>query len=477
MRRSVFLLALALVGLLMAASSASAGTAPVSWCGGTQQTSTDRTDTVNGLQWHVIYAVAADSPDRFAALVSDIVTDIAAMDAWWRGQDSTRAPRFDLALFAGCTTAFGALDISWVRLPRAGAEYQDNTKTVDLVRGDLNALGFNHPDKKYLVIYDGPFDNPTNCGKGITGRIDGGANGYAVIFLAACSAQLGTGTGDVALTITHEMIHAMNALPVPFPTPGPPNVCPNDLGHPCDSQNDIMFPTGSPGDTFASKVLDVNRDDYYGHTGDWWNIRSSLFLQQLDSADVTPPGGVNPKKVTATSVKRKVTFRWPKATGGGLLGYRVYTDDERFMTSNSSFVTTKKRGITLLGPKLKRIILLGVRAMDRSGNLGRLREIRFRVGVGIVNAKGKLIKDTVRPSSPKLLKSRFAGAGIQLRWRKANDLGRPIKGYRIERNKRLLAILSPKARSFIATSKGTYHVRAIDKANNLSLRVQSVKIS
>ncbi len=484
MRRLVLVLALALTGLFAAAGTSNAGSVPAVWCGGAEQLSVDRPDTVNGLQWHVIYAVAADSPDRFAALVSGIATDIAAMDAWWRGQDPTRAARFDLAIFAGCTTTFGSLDISWVRLPRAGAEYRDNTKTVDLVRADLNAAGFDNPDKKYLVIYDGPFDNPTNCGKGITGRIDGGKDSYAVIFLAACSAMLGTGTGDVGLTITHEMIHAMNALPVPFPTPGPPNVCgtsqggANDLGHPCDSATDMMFPSGAPGDTFANQVLDFGSDDYYAHGGPWWDVRLSHFLLRLDSADTTAPGGVAKKKVTASSVKRRVTFKWPKAKGGGLLGYRVYTDNMLFQTSNTTFFyTTKKRKIVLNGPKLKRIIELAVRAIDRSGNLGPLREIRFRVGVGIVNAKGKLIKDTVPPSSPKLLPSRFAGSGIQLRWRKANDLGRPITGYRVERNKRLVTILSPKARSYIATSKGTWHIRAIDKAKNLSPRVQSVKIS
>ena len=282
------------------------------------------------------------------------------------------------------------------------------------------------------------------------------------------------------------MIHAMNALPVPFPNPGPPNVCgfsqggAEDLGHPCDSPADIMFPKGMPGDTFANQVLDLNRNDYYGHQGAWWDVQDSLFLKRLDSGDVTPPVGPNKKKVTATSVKRNVTFKWPKATGGGLLGYRVYTDGKFFQTNNNKFVTTAKRKTTVRGPKPKRVIELGVRAIDKVGNLGVLREIRFKVGVGIVNAKGKLIKDTVPPSSPKLKKSTVDGAGLTIRWRKANDLGRPIKGYRVERNKRAFATLSPKARSIVvpfSKARGTWTVRAIDKAKNLSPRTQSLTIS
>ena len=421
MRRRLLLLSAVVLCLLVWAAPASAGGTPVTWCGGAQQADKDRADTVNGLQWHVIYAVAADSPERFAALASGISTDIAAIAAWWTAQDPTRVPRFDLAAFAGCASTYGQLDITVARLPRSGADYQANATTVDRVTDDLNAMGYGNADKKYLVYYDGPFDNPTNCGKGVTGQIDGGENGYAVIFLAACAASVGTGVGDVALTVAHEMIHAMNALPVPFPNPGPPNVCgtsqggAEDLGHPCDSASDVLFPVRAQGATFATQVLDLNRDDYYGHGGPWWDIQDSLFLQRLNSSDTTAPKGPLARKITATSVKRLVTFKWPKAKGGGLLGYRVYTDGELFQTAGDRFFTTKKRKITIGDktriPKLKKVVELGVRAIDKAGNLGPLGTIRFKVGVGIVNKKGKLLKDTVPPPHPGSSNRRFCRRG------------------------------------------------------------------
>ena len=120
---------------------------------------------------------------------SGIATDIAALAAWWTAQDATQVPHFDLAAFAGCATTYGGLDITVAKLPRNGSDYSANATTVDRVTADLNKMGYGNADKKYLVYYDGPFDNATNCGKGVTGQIDGGKNGYAVIFLAAWSAR------------------------------------------------------------------------------------------------------------------------------------------------------------------------------------------------------------------------------------------------------------------------------------------------
>jgi len=75
---------------------------------------------------------------------------------------------------------------------------------------------------------------------------------------------------------THELIHALGAVP-----PGDPHPCPGDSGHVCDSQTDILYPTTS-GEPLSSKVLDFNRDDYYGHSGTWPDIQDSPWLHRLD---------------------------------------------------------------------------------------------------------------------------------------------------------------------------------------------------
>ena len=79
--------------------------------------------------------------------------DAAAFDAWWRGQDSTRTPRFDLFPAPGCANSFGALDISNVQLSRGissiGSGFQE-------IRRVVSEIGFNESEKAYLVYYDGP---------------------------------------------------------------------------------------------------------------------------------------------------------------------------------------------------------------------------------------------------------------------------------------------------------------------------------
>ena len=104
----------------MFAPAAHAAVRPVTWCGDATS-STDRPDVVGGDQIHVVYAVPSDSAGRFAQVASAIATDVGAIGEWWRRQDPTRAPRFDLARFA-CSGA-GSLDISDVRLPHPSAYY------------------------------------------------------------------------------------------------------------------------------------------------------------------------------------------------------------------------------------------------------------------------------------------------------------------------------------------------------------------
>ena len=90
------------------------------WCG-SGESATDRTpDIVTAQQVHGVVAVPSDAPDTFAANANQLADDVASMSSWWQGQDPTRIPRFDQALF-GSTSC---LDISFVpRLPETFASY------------------------------------------------------------------------------------------------------------------------------------------------------------------------------------------------------------------------------------------------------------------------------------------------------------------------------------------------------------------
>ena len=104
------------------------------------------------------------------------------------------------------------------------------------------------------------------CGEG-AGRLD--ADGVAMVYLAACT--------DVpsAVVAAHELLHSLGALA----DSGPPHACPDTRGHPCDSVLDILYPYATPGTPLASLVLDVGRDDYYGHAGSWPDVQDSLWLR------------------------------------------------------------------------------------------------------------------------------------------------------------------------------------------------------
>jgi hypothetical protein len=296
--------AVAALGLLAAAgpSLARASTAPfVPWCGAAPAT-TDRPDAVAGRQVHVIYALPSDGVDRWADVGPGITTDLAAVVVWWQHQDYTRAPRFDLAAFS-CFPSVGALDISQVRLPQDSAYFYDDATRFYRLRDALAAVGFDDGDKKYLVYYDTSSPLPEGtCGTGAVNPLEGGTSGYAEVFLAPNleSNPTSSGCGQIwspslrggysAITAAHELIHTFGAVPA-----GAPHTCPDSPGHVCDSDLDIMRPGGL---TYwlDNTALDFNHDDYYAHSGSWWDVQDSSWLSHLNeptySIDVTEGAGV-----------------------------------------------------------------------------------------------------------------------------------------------------------------------------------------
>ena len=268
---------------------------PVTWCGGVPS-ATDRPDTVGGDEVHVIYATPSDSPDRFTQVASAIATDIGAIDAWWRTQDPTRAPRWDLAAFVSCR-GFGALDISDVKLPHDTAYYnQTATPRLTLIRDDLVAEGFADPTKKYLVYYDQAQPSiDADCGSSFVSAQGGGAAGYAGVFIAPNleSTVPGRGCGSIeangirggylAVVAVHELVHDLGALDTTS-SPGPPHKCPGDPLDVCDSTLDVLAqnPTAT---SLATAVLDYGHNDYYAHAGAWWDVQDSPWLRHLNAPE------------------------------------------------------------------------------------------------------------------------------------------------------------------------------------------------
>jgi Divergent InlB B-repeat domain len=272
-------LAIAAAALAVAAQApvAGAAVAPVRWCG-TDRLAERQPDLSGGSQIHVAYVVPSDTPDRLGELASPLATDVASIDAWWRREDPAKAPRFDLFDFPGCDARFGRLDLGFARLAEPASSFFGLGGRFERISARLAnpPFGFALPHKKYLVFYDGPVNVPEEGGRvcGIaSGDPDrGGESSLAVIYLrAGCTEQIGGGGGNAVVT-AHELVHLLGALPF-----GAPHACSDDDGHPCDSSQDLLWPFL----TFTEldvALLDVGRDDYYGHSGSWFDVQDSRWL-------------------------------------------------------------------------------------------------------------------------------------------------------------------------------------------------------
>ena len=264
------------------------------WCGA--EATADRPDTLGGRLIHVVYAVPSDGPDRFQERAPLIANDLSLITQWWRRQDPTREPRFDFTSVPGCASRFGQLDITSARTADASAAFAGPEARLErLVLGLGATVG--DPRKKYLVYFDSPGSvNGNVCGtafldprRGSTGAVWVAPN---LVGFPGCG-TLGVGS-YYAKTAAHELIHELGALDTAS-LPGPPHACSNNPGHPCDSPSDVLY-SGGLGPSLDDYVLDVGRDDYYGHSGSWWDVQDSPWLTHLDaglrrvSVDVTGAG-------------------------------------------------------------------------------------------------------------------------------------------------------------------------------------------
>ena len=250
------------------------------WCG-FSATADRAPNVVAGNPIHWVYLIPSDGADNLGSVAPVMQSDAEQIDAWWRGQDSTRAPRNDVATFP-CAAQ---LDITTVRSSRPGSQLAPLDGRFSIIVDALEQAGLTSQFTKYLVYYDGPSDEDNVCGQG--GSNDPNAFGLAVVFYRSC---VGISTAAVA---AHEFLHTTGAVP-----DGTPHACTGDAGgHTCDSDVDLMYPfIGRNG--LSAKVLDPGRDDYYGHSGGWTDSQDSAWLLRLDgqaplALAVAGPGSVD----------------------------------------------------------------------------------------------------------------------------------------------------------------------------------------
>lgn len=417
---------------------------PMPWCG--TATAVDRLpDVTPGYAVHVLYVRQPGTADRLTSVAPRFVGDAAAIETWWRGDDPTRSLRFDLFEPAGCPSPFGTLDITSLELPRPvgsiGAAFTE-------LRTMLSDLGFRQPEKAYLVYFDGPTGQSGNervCGQGAAPSF--GRSGIAVVYLDSCGADAGDTLRPVVAV--HELVHVLGAV-----SPSGPQHC--ERGHVCDSTQDLMRAFLSNAE-LESLVLDSGRDDYYGHGGTWPDIQDSLFLERLDSLDLTPPTAP-PNLRIGDAPNGLVRISWTAAEDDvGPVAYRVY--------DNGEFVRELASTSVQLQPTRQGINLYSVRAADPVGHLGPLVSGRFLAGVGMVDEQGRLVRDTVRPPGVARVTVKRTKLRVALSWPAVRDAG-GIRGYRVRIGSRTVEVRRPAITIVRSRLRAPVSITAIDRAGN-----------
>lgn len=237
------------------------------------RTTTDRPDDVSGAQVHVIYALPSDGADRRLDTDGTLARSVEAFQRWLDGQTGGRRLRLD--------TYQGVADISFIRLAESDAAIKAlDPRIVANLGTKLRQAGFSASDKVYLVYYDGSSGH--SCG-GAAWPPDVPGNTVAMYLRGqdrrggpACGSK--SFTSDVArpgyweYAMLHDTFHALGAAArcAPHHTLN---------GHVSDNPRDLMYSGTQPWGIYEGLILDVGRDDYYGHTnGSCLDIAKSPYL-------------------------------------------------------------------------------------------------------------------------------------------------------------------------------------------------------
>jgi hypothetical protein len=297
--------------------------------------------------------------------------------------------------------------------------------------------GFENPDKGYLIYFDGSRHVGDEFGLCGEGSVDNVTFAYSIVFLPTCGQESSDGMGAVPTEAPHSCYS----------------------GHVCDSPADLMKATLDQGDSLANLQLDVGRDDYYGHTGNWWDVRNSGLLYDLDQSLDPAPTIAN---LTATDTAGIVRVDWARASAQQDVYYRLYDADGKLTNGD-------QESTEIIAPgTIGQIYTWTVRSATFGGFLSPPATIRFKDGYGIVDASGALVKDTVKPAGVTSLRATVAGANVAFRWPKVADpIG--LRGYRVVVSGQRPRVVTGTTASFPrARVRGkTASVAAVDRSGNV----------
>jgi len=281
----------------------------------------DQVDDLAGSQIHVLYVLPSDGLDEQLDINGAIARSVGTFQYWLRGQTNGRELRVD--------TRSGNLDITFVRLNRTDAVMQAfNAFVRDEIESELTSRGFIQPGKIYLAYYGG--GSNFACGgapwpPALNGQLSALYLKGTPPSAPPCATNVLGGSTTVPayweFAGLHEVLHSLGIVP---------GCAPNHTlsGHSSDSPQDLMYAGAQP---WTPSVLDVGRDDYYGHgNGTCLDLATSPFLAQpLAGGD---PSGlayfssdaeagasgitVDPPWAITTEQARSGTHGWSDSPGG-----------------------------------------------------------------------------------------------------------------------------------------------------------------
>jgi hypothetical protein len=319
---------------------------PVQWCGdetGANNTANAATPASKA-QFKVVYAYAADRPDRFAGWMHALQADVAVAQRFLSAQDGgTKALRFDMG--TRCGPQF--VDVQTVQLPGPRSSYADNFGAI--AGAVQRALGAASGPRDAIVLADGLSGGAQEYGLGETvmgpsGETPGAANVHnrggftAVLFSRDGAAAPGAAKwGWWPEGFLHEMTHNLGAVQwgAPHSTEPPGQSLPN-YGH-CWQGADVMCYVedagaahpmqqdcaGLPG--AIPQSYDCGRDDYFNpapapgsYLATHWNTYDSAFLAGCGEIAPACGGGTLwvPEPPAATSAP---SVSGPARRGGTLV--------------------------------------------------------------------------------------------------------------------------------------------------------------
>jgi hypothetical protein len=330
------------------APSADTAALPTTWCGGERTTDdiADSTLAAGQAYYKLVYAYAADEPDRFAQFQDVLQADVSLIGQYMALQDgATKAPRFDMG--TSCGPQY--VDVQVVRLPGARASYSDQFDAI--AAGVQSQLGAASGPRNVVIIADGLTGNPPSQLYG-TGQFWGGANaelpgasnphnagGLSAALFVPVGYNPAVAPGDTFYPgfwpegMLHEMTHTLGAVMADAPhatsyghcTDGHDVMCYADGGSAAAPYTTTACPLLTNSQAGMTQTYDCGGDDYFNpspapgsYLATHWNTFNSVFEAPCSTlgnacgsgaAATAPPAAVAPPTDAATDGAPATTAR------------------------------------------------------------------------------------------------------------------------------------------------------------------------